>query len=158
MGIHAAINAIDATGAAATTDTTFGFAAAATEAIAGTPVDGVLATVAIVLSLALAAWSLIATVRDRAPDLSHMIGLAVVEVSLLALTAAALVAIFGGDRPHEAATFAGYLVTLVCLPPLAAVLAKMEPTRWGSAIITVVCLVNPVLIVRLQQTWEVVGG
>lgn len=131
---------------------------AATTATAGTPVDGVLATVAIVLSLALAAWSLIATVRDRAPDRSHLIGLAVVELSLLALTAAALVAIFGGDRPHEAATFAGYLVTLVCLPPLAAVLARMEPTRWGSAIITVVCLVNPVLIVRLQQTWEVVGG
>ncbi|MFD1322316.1 hypothetical protein [Micromonospora sonneratiae] len=127
-------------------------------AAAGTPVDGVLATVGIVLSLVLAVWSLVASVRDRAPDRSHLIGLAVVELALLALAGTALIAIVGGDRPDEAGTFAGYLVTLVCLPPLAAVLARMEPTRWGSAIIGVICLVNPVLIVRLQQTWEVVGG
>ncbi|GAB3158567.1 hypothetical protein GCM10027290_62000 [Micromonospora sonneratiae] len=120
--------------------------------------DGVLATVGIVLSLVLAVWSLVASVRDRAPDRSHLIGLAVVELALLALAGTALIAIVGGDRPDEAGTFAGYLVTLVCLPPLAAVLARMEPTRWGSAIIGVICLVNPVLIVRLQQTWEVVGG
>ena len=38
------------------------------------------------------------------------------------------------------------------------VLARMEPTRWGSAIVCAVCLVTPVVVVRLQQTWEVLGG
>ncbi|MEN3612376.1 hypothetical protein [Plantactinospora sp. ZYX-F-223] len=112
----------------------------------------------IVLSLVLAAWSLVTTMRNRPPDVSHLAGLAVLELVLLALAAAAVVAWVGGEQPAEAGTFAGYLVTLVCLPPLAGVLARMEPTRWGSVIVTVVCLVIPVVVVRLQQTWQVPGG
>lgn len=127
-------------------------------ASAGTPVDGLLATGTIVLSLVLAAWSLLTTARNRPPDRSHLIGLAVLEVALLALAVVAVVAVAGGQHPGEPGAFFGYLVTLVCLPPLAGVLARMEPTRWGSGIVTVVCLVIPVVVVRLQQTWEVVGG
>ncbi|MGC4887482.1 hypothetical protein [Micromonospora sp. DT227] len=127
-------------------------------AAAGSPVDGFLPTIAIVLSLAVAVWALVAAVRQQPPDRIQFAGLAVVEVALLALTVVALVALGGGDRPGEPGAFFGYLVTLVCLPPLAWVLARMEPTRWGSAIICAICLVTPVVVVRLQQTWEVVGG
>ncbi|MGC4803496.1 hypothetical protein [Micromonospora sp. DT233] len=127
-------------------------------AAAGSPVDGVLATATIVLSLALAVWALVASVRDRPPDRVQFAGLAVLELGLLALTALGLVALGGGERPGEPGAFFGYLVTLVCLPALAWVLARMEPTRWGSAIICAVCLVTPVVVVRLQQTWEAVGG
>ncbi|MEV4542784.1 hypothetical protein GA0070609_0345 [Micromonospora echinaurantiaca] len=127
-------------------------------AAAGSPVDGILSTAAIVLSLLVAAWALVATLRHRAPDRVQLIGLAVLEVALLALAVLALVALGGGDQPGEPGAFAGYLVTLVCLPPLAWVLARMEPTRWGSAIVCAVCLVTPVVVVRLQQTWEVLGG
>ncbi|MFI2709629.1 hypothetical protein ACH495_05800 [Micromonospora sp. NPDC018662] len=127
-------------------------------AAAGSPVDGLLPTLAIVLSLAVAVWALVAAVRHRPPDRVQLVGLAVVEVALLALTVVALVALGGGDRPGEPGAFFGYLVTLVCLPPLAWVLARMEPTRWGSAIVCAICLVTPVVVVRLQQTWEVVGG
>lgn len=127
-------------------------------AAAGSPVHGVLATVAIALSLVLAAWSLITTLRNRPPDRSHLAGLVVVELALLALAVNAIVAWGGGDGPGEPGTFVGYLITLVFLPPLAAVLARLEPTRWGSVIVTVVCLVIPVVVVRLQQTWQVTGG
>ncbi|GAB3078355.1 hypothetical protein [Micromonospora schwarzwaldensis] len=127
-------------------------------AAAGSPVDGLLPTIAIVLSLAVAVWALVAAVRQQPPDRIQFAGLAVVEVALLALTVVALVALGGGDRPGEPGAFFGYLVTLVCLPPLAWVLARMEPTRWGSAIVCAICLVTPVVVVRLQQTWEVVGG
>lgn len=130
----------------------------ASETLANSPVTGAVATVPIVLSLLAAGWALLATVRDRPPDWSHLVSLAVVEVSLLVLAVSAVQAMSDGARPGEPGTFAGYLVTLVCLPPLAAVLAKMEPTRWGSVIITVICLVNPVVVVRLQQTWAVAGG
>lgn len=125
---------------------------------ADSPVDGIVATVPIVLSLLVAVWALVAAVRHRPPDRLQFVGLAVVEVALLVLSVLALVAVGGGDRPGEPGAFFGYLVTLVCLPPLAWVLARMEPTRWGSAIVCAVCLVAPVVVVRLQQTWEVLGG
>ncbi|MFI7070458.1 hypothetical protein [Micromonospora sediminicola] len=127
-------------------------------AAAGSPVDGILATIPIVLSLVVAVWALVAAVRRQPPDRLQFVGLAVLEVALLALTVVALVALGGGDRPGEPGAFFGYLVTLVCLPPLAWVLARMEPTRWGSAIVCAICLVTPVVVVRLQQTWEVIGG
>ncbi|WP_373321821.1 hypothetical protein [Micromonospora okii] len=127
-------------------------------AAAGSPVDGALATATIVLSLVLAVWALVAAVRNRPPDRVQLAGLAVLEAGLLALTALALVALGGGERPGEPGAFFGYLVTLVCLPALAWVLARMEPTRWGSGIICAICLVVPVVVVRLQQTWEVLGG
>lgn len=127
-------------------------------AAAGSPVEGALASATIVLSLALAAWSLGTAVANRPPNRNHLVGLVVLEVALLALTVMALIALGGGERPGEPGAFAGYLVTLVFLPPLAGVLARMEPTRWGAAIIGVVCLVLPVIVVRLQQTWEIAGG
>ncbi|MFC3501087.1 hypothetical protein ACFOOK_08940 [Micromonospora krabiensis] len=127
-------------------------------AAAGSPVDGVLATASIVLSLVLALWALVFAARNRPPDRGQFIGLAVLELALLALAVVAVVAVAGGERPGEPGAFFGYLVTLVCLPPLAAVLARMEPTRWGSGIVCAVCLVTPVVVVRLQQTWEVLGG
>ncbi|HEX7745341.1 MAG TPA: hypothetical protein VF462_08795 [Micromonosporaceae bacterium] len=117
-----------------------------------------LGTATIILSLLTAGWALFAALRGRAPDVSHMIALAVVELSVVALTVAAVMAVANGERPAEPGTFWGYVPTILCLPPLAAVLARMEPTRWGSAIVTVICLVVPVLVVRLQQTWTVVGG
>ncbi|MEU7586185.1 hypothetical protein AB0A95_07780 [Micromonospora sp. NPDC049230] len=125
---------------------------------ADSPVDGIVATVSIVLSLLVAVWALVAAVRQRPPDRVQFVGLAVLEGALLVLAVLALVAVGGGDRPGEPGAFFGYLVTLVCLPPLAWVLARMEPTRWGSAIVCAVCLVTPVVVVRLQQTWEVLGG
>ncbi|MFF5179354.1 hypothetical protein ACFY2Q_15150 [Micromonospora sp. NPDC000316] len=127
-------------------------------AAANSPVDGILATVSIVLSLLVAVWALVMAVRHRPPDRVQFAGLALLELALLALGVVALVAIGGGDRPGEPGAFFGYLVTLVCLPPLAWVLARMEPTRWGSGIVCAVCLVTPVVVVRLQQTWEVLGG
>ncbi|MEH1102848.1 hypothetical protein [Micromonospora sp. CPCC 205561] len=127
-------------------------------ATAGSPVDGLLATASIVLSLLVAGWALVATLRHRAPDRAQYAGLAVLEVALLALTVAASVALAGGERPGEPGAFFGYLATVVCLPPLAWVLARMEPTRWGSAIVCAVCLVTPIVVVRLRQTWEVLGG
>lgn len=120
--------------------------------------NGTLVAIAITLSLVLAGWGLVATLRNRPPDRSHLLGLALVEAAVLVLTVVALIGWASGDGPGEVGTFVGYLVTLVCLPPIAAVLARMEPTRWGSVIVTVVCLVIPVVVVRLQQTWQAVGG
>jgi len=121
------------------------------------PVNATLSAATIIVSLLAAGWALVAALRGRAPDLSHMIALAVVQLAVVALTVVAIVAVAGGERPDEPGTFWGYALTILCLPPLAAILARLEPTRWGSAIVTVVCLVVPVLVVRMQQTWAVPG-
>lgn len=120
--------------------------------------NGPLATVSIVGALLVAGWALLCAALDRPPGWVQFGGLAVVEIALLALTVAAVVALIGGDRPGEPPIFAGYLITTLSLPPMAAVLGRMEPTRWGSLTVGVFCLVIPVLVVRLQQTWAAVAG
>jgi hypothetical protein len=119
-------------------------------------VNGTLSGIVIVLSLVLAAWSLIDALRDRAPGPGHLLAMGIVELSLIVLLVAAAVAAAGGERPASTVTFLGYVVTIICLPPLGALLARLEPTRWGSVIIVVVCLTIPVLVLRLHQTWQVV--
>jgi len=119
-------------------------------------VNGTLSAIVIALSLLVGVWALVAAVRDRAPDRGQVIGLGAVELSLVVLLIAAAVAVAGGDRPASAVTFLGYVVTILCLPPLGALLARLEPTRWGSVIVLVVCLTIPVLVLRLHQTWQVV--
>jgi len=120
-------------------------------------VHGPLATLTIVASLLVAAWALVGAIRNRPPDRIQFVGLAALGLIVVALSVMAVIAMAGGDRPASMATFIGYLITTLCLPPLAAVLARMEPTRWGSVIVTVVCLVVPVLVLRLQQTWAEVS-
>jgi hypothetical protein len=112
----------------------------------------------IVVSLAFAAWSLVAIVRDRPPDRAQFAGVALVELLVVAVVAFAVVRLAVGDRPGEMITFVGYLLTAVLLPPATGILARLEPTRWGSAILFAGFLTMPVLILRMQQLWELGGG
>jgi hypothetical protein len=115
-------------------------------------VDG-LATTIIVAALVLAGFSGLMAVLDRPPGLFHLLGLAVLELALLAQATVATGRMFSGDRPATMTTFVGYLLTAVLIPPLAALLGSAERSRWGSALIAAACLVVPVMVVRLQQVW-----
>lgn len=114
--------------------------------------------IVIVAALAVALLCLVAAIRNRPPSLSHFVGVALVEVAALVLTVVAVVAMVGGDRPAEVGTFVGYLFTFLALPPVAIGVARLEPTRWGSVILTVAMLVMPVLVARLSQIWEATGA
>jgi hypothetical protein len=116
-------------------------------------VNGVLPTVVIVTSLALAAWGGLAALLNRPPTRALEIAASVVEACLVFLTGATIAQIIGGERPAEPATFTGYLITTLALLPAGVILARMEPTRWGSAIVGGAALVVPVLVLRLQQTY-----
>jgi len=115
--------------------------------------NGALATVVTVAALVLAAGAALTAVLDRPAGRLHEAGAALVEAGLLALAVLAIVDIAGGGRPAEPGTFAGYLITTLAVLPTAVVLARMEPTRWGSAIVAGGALVVPVLILRLQQVY-----
>jgi hypothetical protein len=115
-------------------------------------VDGLAITI-IVTSLVVAAFCALMAALDRPPRLTQLAGLAAVEVVLVVQVAVAMGRIFTGDGPEQLATFIGYLLTAVLIPPLAALIAWSERTRWGSAIAAAACLVVPVMVVRLQQVW-----
>lgn len=112
-----------------------------------------LATTIIVVALVVAALAGVMALLDRPPRLTQLIGLAAVEAALLVQATVAMARLFGSDRPDQLATFVGYLLTAVLIPPLAGLLGWTERTRWGSAIVAAACLVVPVMVVRLQQVW-----
>ena len=120
--------------------------------------NGPLSTATIVVSLVLAAWYLFRAALNRAPNRLDLVTTGVHGVLVAVLVVLAVIGLFDGSRPAEWETFAGYLITTVCFPPTAFVLARMEPTRWGNLILGVACLVMPVLILRLQQIASVTGG
>lgn len=120
--------------------------------------NGPLSVATIVVSLVFAVWFLIRAAMNRAPSrLDLLLGLVLGGV-VLVLTVVAVIGLFGDTRPSETATFVGYLFTAVAFMPTAYVLARMEPTRWGSLILGVAALVMPVLVLRLQQIASVTGG
>lgn len=104
-------------------------------------------------SLVVAAWCLVPVVRDRWIDLTHLAGLAAVEVAVVVQAVIAVVRIAGGTRPVEFSTFVGYLAAAVLLLPFAVVLAFLERTRWGAVIVAAGAFVVAVVMLRLQQVW-----
>ncbi|GIE79696.1 hypothetical protein Aph02nite_56460 [Actinoplanes philippinensis] len=120
--------------------------------------NGVLSTTTIVAALVLAVWYLVRTALDRAPSRLDLIACVVLSVLVAVLVVVAVAGLFGGDRPADTGTFAGYLVTTIGLMPTALILAKMEPTRWGNLILGIGCLIVPVLVLRLQQIASVTGA
>jgi hypothetical protein len=113
------------------------------------------ANVVIVLSLVLAGWCAVTVARNRLIGVSHLAGAAVVEVAVLTLAGITIAALIGGDRPSgDLGPFIGYLVSSAIAAPVGVGLGLAERTRWGSAVLFVVCLVLPVLVIRLQQIWN----
>lgn len=119
-------------------------------------VIGPLAVATHVLSLALAVWAFAEFFRHRAPTRPLFAGLWVVEALVAVQVVALVVRLAGGGEPHggDMVTLIGYLLTAVLLPPAGGVLARMEPTRWGSLLIGVAAVIVPVLILRLGQIWN----
>ncbi|HKT00961.1 MAG TPA: hypothetical protein VJT31_15645 [Rugosimonospora sp.] len=115
------------------------------------------ATAVAVGSLAMAGWCLVTALRGHGVGRAHLAGLALVELLVLVHVGYGVSGLAGGHRPREYATFVGYLIAFVLILPVGAGLARLEPTRWGSTIALVACLVDAVLIVRLHQVWVGVG-
>ena len=121
-------------------------------------VNGPLSVATIAAALVLAAWFLLRSALNRAPTRFDVLAIAVLGLLVGVLVVVAVVGLFGGERPAETSTFVGYLITTIAFAPAAFVLARMEPTRWGTLILGIACLVLPVLVLRLQQIASVTGG
>lgn len=120
----------------------------------------VLAAVLTYVALAAAVWSAVLVVVNKPIELREWHGLwlyglvILLELGLLGQLVAGIVKLSTEDRAIETATFVGYLVTTVLVPPVAGFWALLERTRWGPVVMVVGCLTIPVLIIRLRQLWD----
>jgi hypothetical protein len=111
----------------------------------------------IMVALVVAAWTAIGAARNQPPQRSHLIGIGVLQLFAVALTATAVADWAGGGHPRETGTFVGYVITFVLLPAVGYQLARLEPTRWGTTVLAAAAAVEAVLVLRLQQTWVGLG-
>jgi hypothetical protein len=92
-------------------------------------------------------------VADRRPLTLLAYGLVTVEVAAIVQVLVATVQAARGERPHEVATFVGYALTSLLVPPVGAVWALSDKTRWGTGAAGVAALVLSVLTLRMVQVW-----
>jgi hypothetical protein len=105
-------------------------------------VNGAVPTTIIVVGLALAAYALLTTARNRRVGL----GLLILIVAQLA----------GGGRPASMTMLVGYLIAMPLVPVVAGFWGAMERTRWGPAVYAVAGLAAAILMVRLHEIWAVI--
>jgi hypothetical protein len=116
-------------------------------------VFGPLAVAIMLASVLVGAWCLVSAGRDQFLSRSQFYALAGLAGVVLLQCLIAAVRLIAGDHPVELATFIGYLLTTVLWLPAGLLLARLEPTRWGSVIGGGSALVLAVLILRLVQVW-----
>jgi hypothetical protein len=113
---------------------------------------------ATVVALLVALAGLTSTLARRRTGLLHLAGAVVLEVLLVVQAVVAAVALAGGQRPPETATFLGYLAGVVLLPVAGVLWSRTEPSRWAGTVLAVASLVTVVMIWRLVQLWEAPGA
>jgi hypothetical protein len=110
-----------------------------------------------VVALLLAALGAATTAVGRRIGLVHLAGAGLLELLLLVQAGVAVVALTGGTRPADLATFLSYLVGVLLVPVAGVLWARTERTRWAGTVIAVAALAVAVMVWRLLQLWEAAG-
>jgi hypothetical protein len=121
-------------------------------------VDTALVVAASVVAVVLAALGGLSTALRRRIGSAHLAVAGVLELLLVVQAVLAGVAVAGGHRPAELATFLAYLGSVVLLPVAGLLWARTEPTRWAGTVLGVAALAVAVMLWRLLDLWEVTGG
>jgi hypothetical protein len=117
-----------------------------------------LVVAATVVAVVLAALGGLSTALRRRIGSAHLAATGVLELLLVVQGVLAGVAVAGGHRPAELATFLAYLVSVVLLPVAGLLWARTEPTRWAGTVLGVAGLAVAVMLWRLLDLWAVTGG
>jgi hypothetical protein len=88
--------------------------------------------------------------RERPAWLDSMVWMLEVLVIIRAL--AGLGTVLGDDRPDSLSTHVGYLLSSVCVLPIAMKSIDGDRALWSSAVVAVAALAVAVIAVRLQMT------
>ena len=113
----------------------------------------VLAYIVIGISLCVGIGIIGLAIADRRPLTLLAYGLVTVEAAAFVQVLVAVVQVVRGERPNEVATFVGYALTSILVPPVGALWALSDKSRWGTGAAGVAALVLAVLTVRMQQVW-----
>ena len=114
---------------------------------------GPLTAAVIAVSVGVGVGIIVLAVLDRRPLTALLGGLLLVEAAALVQVLWAVVAVLRGQRPESAVVFAGYAVASLLVPPLGAIWALSEKSKWGTAAAGISCLVLAVATVRMRQVW-----
>jgi hypothetical protein len=117
-------------------------------------VNGLLAGIASGVAAVVVLLGVAATVARRRIGIVHLVAAGVLEAVLVVQAVIAAVALVGGTRPPETATFLGYLAGVLVVPVAGALWARSEPTRWAGTVLAVAALVAGVMVWRLVQLWN----
>lgn len=116
---------------------------------------GVVEPVIAVLCLVAAVWLVVLLVADRLPNDALFALLGLVELGLLVDLVLGVVRVL--SQPHagvSVATYVGYLIAAVVLPPAAVLWSLADRSRGGTGVLLVAVLVVPFLFLRLGQVWH----
>lgn len=119
---------------------------------------GPYATAIIVVSLLLALWAAVLVIMNRPPGRALWIGLGALEVLLIGFLVGGVVQMLGTDRDLPRLEFVLYLLGCAAIVPLAGWWVRDEKSRAAAGVLTVVLVVLPVMIVRVQQVWAGPGA
>jgi hypothetical protein len=111
-----------------------------------------------VVALLLAALGAASTLARRRIGLVHLVGAGLLEAALLVQAVLVVVAMTGGERPADTATFVSYLLGVLLVPVAGVLWARSERTRWAGTVLAVAGLVVAVMVWRLLQLWEATGA
>jgi hypothetical protein len=111
-----------------------------------------------VVALLLAALGAASTLARRRIGLAHLVGAGLLEAALLVQAVLVVVAMTGGERPADTATFLSYLLGVLLVPVAGVLWARSERTRWAGTVLAVAGLVVAVMVWRLLQLWEATGA
>ena len=106
------------------------------------------------VAVLLAVLGVASTVARRRIGLLHLGVAGLLELLLLVQAVVAVIAMVGGERPPETATFLGYLAGIVLVPVAGSLWARSEQKRWAGTVMAVAAAVVAVMVWRLLQLWE----
>ncbi|MEV3938295.1 hypothetical protein AB0K52_20255 [Glycomyces sp. NPDC049804] len=104
-------------------------------------------------ALAMSAWFFVDTARSQLVGNRHLVGVAVLELLLLAQLAVSI-AIVPGEPGGGKALFFSYLVTAVLVPVAACFWGSIDRSRWGIGTVAASGLIVAGLMLRVHQIWE----
>ncbi|MDN3241271.1 hypothetical protein [Glycomyces tritici] len=104
-------------------------------------------------ALLMSAWFFVDTARSQLVGRRHLVGVAALEVLLLAQLAVSI-AIVPGEAGDGKALFFSYLVTTILVPVAACFWGSIDRSRWGIGTVAASGLICAALMLRVHQIWE----